>query len=505
MTKPLSTGIPSLDELLGGGIPRGVLMVVAGDPGSGKTVLAHQIAAAACAEGTVVYLTAPVEAHRTLLEQASNFEFFDPSQIGERMYYVSIYPAFLHDGFDGVESQVLSLLTQHEPSLVIIDGLHMLRDSAESVSAYNEFLGTLQMQASTTGVTILVISNREPGDPTDGMFTIADGILLMESERREANRVRRLEIRKLRTVRHVRGRHAFEIGDGGIEVFPRLEALAARIQRPGAAVEPGGELDRFAVPGLDDMLGGGLPAGSTTLVLGAPGAGKTSLALAYLAGGFARSEAATFVGFHEYPERLLARGDALHLGLSEAFREGALRAIWHSPTEIPVERLARRILDTVAELDATRVVIDGVDDLVRAMDAEGRGGSFVSALIHLLKDRKAGVLLTSALPDVFSLDVALPTDEVTGCVDNIILLRRLEVRSEVRRLLSILKVRDQEPDSTLRELLIDSGGIRVGARFATTERLVRRADSEPDEGMAPPDAAEPPEASGPPDARRKED
>ena len=477
MPSRLRTEVPGFDTLLGGGLLRDALHLIAGDPGSGKTVLAHQMASAAAREGRVLYLTALVELHETLQKQAANFEFFDPSAVGRSLYYASVFPAFSERGFAGARELILSLLQEHDPVLLILDGLHVLKEGAESSAEYNRFLGGLQAQACSTGTTLVVISNLDPGKSADGAFAIPDGVILLETEPRNAQRVRRLEVRKLRTSRVVAGSHALEVTKRGVEVFPRLEAVMANA---GPQREPGENAERvlpLGVEGLDRMLYGGVPGASATLVAGAAGAGKTSLALSFLARGLEDGEPGVFLGFHESPDRVAAKGRGLGCGIEGAEGGAGVPILWHSASEIPADRMAYRLLEAVDEVGASRVAIDGMDNLLEPLLVEGRGGGFINALLNLLRARGVGVLLTMELADVFSLEVALPTSGISTSMDNILVLRGLEARSELRHLVSLLKVRDHGVDPSLRDFRITPQGIQVGARFATSDRLVREDDA----------------------------
>lgn len=480
MTARVETGVPGLDVLLGGGLLRGGLHLVAGDPGSGKTVLAHQVASTVVREGRVLYLTALVELHETLQNQATNFEFFDPEAVGRTLYYASVFPAFAEKGFAGARGTILSLLRQHDPVLLILDGLHVLKESAQSPADYHRFLGGLQANAASTGTTSLVLSNRDPREPADGMYAICDGVLFLETEPRDVERVRRLEVRKLRTSRIVQGKHAAELTDRGLEVFPRLEAMVKEREAHGRSREPTARGLRFGVEGLDRMLRGGVPASSATLVAGAAGSGKTSLALSYLSQGQSEGESGVFLGFHESPDRVMAKARTLGYRIEEGSGPDGVRILWHSASEIPVDRMAHRLLEWVDELGASRVVLDGLDDLLEPLVHEGRGGGFVNALLNLLRFRGVGALLTMELADVFSLEVALPSSAIATSMDNIILIRCVEAHSELRHALSILKVRDHPVDSTLRDYRVTPTGVEVGGRFATADRLVW--EEAPDEG-----------------------
>ncbi len=477
--KKIHTGCNGLDWLTRGGVPAGSLLLVAGDPGSGKTILAHQIASTLGPEERTVYLTALVEAHGTIQAQIAAFDFFGPSTVGRQLYYASVHAAFKERGLEAVRVHITEFARNQNASLVVLDGLHALKASAEDPSEYHRFVSALQAHADATGLTLIVISNRADGDAADPMYTIADGILLLQTEKRGEMRVRRLEVRKLRTVGQVMGQHAFEITPRGITVYPRLEARAARIEDPQPG--PGPEaLQSFGVEGLDRMLGGGIEPGSATLVIGPAGAGKTSLGLAYLTAGLEEGQRGVFMGFHEPPAGIVRKGESIGLPLRKHVAGGSARLFWHTAAEIPADRCAHRLLEAVEELDATRVVIDGMDDFLGSPERAERRLSFVAALIDLLRARGTSILLTMQLPEVFSLDLTVPVDEIPSSIDNIILLRYQEVRSETRGLVSIVKVRSQGTDPATREFFIrGEKGPVVDEPFTVVRRMVGRGASEP--------------------------
>lgn len=459
----LSTGIEKLDWLMKGGLLGGGLHLVTGDPASGKTVLAHQVAATAAAEGRVLYLTALVESHATLRAQAVNFDFFDPAIVGDRLYYISVYGSFRDGGFEGLQAQVLSLVRQHDPKLVVLDGLHALQAAAGDPGLYQRFLSSLQAQAAATGVSLLLVSNRVSAEAADAMYTISDAILILETEARGPARVRRLEVRKLRTVDHVTGRHAYEITGAGVQVYPRIESLVTSEDRDVEHVPPEGT-HRFGIDGLDQMVGGGVSAGSATLLVGTSGAGKTSLALSYMAAGLAAGERVVFLGFHETPDRMLAKAASVGLDLEEAFETDRARALWHSAAEVPADRLAHQLLDAVTSLGASRVVIDGLDDLIRAVSGEGRDVSFTSGLLDLLRGRGVGVLATLEVTDLFNVDLTIPLEGVSTAADNIILVRYKRVDGSLQRFVSVIKVRAHSMDPDIRGFTIDPEGVVVEGR-----------------------------------------
>jgi circadian clock protein KaiC len=304
------TGVPGLDRLLDGGLRQGGLHVVLGGPGAGKSVLAHQIGASTIrAGGKVLYLTALVETHQTLIAQARTFDFFDPAFVPGSFYYASLYPTLAAGGLEGAREEITRLVAHHGPSLVILDGVHALKVAARDRMDYQRFMHEMEAQAAVAGMTTLLLAHPPDGrvaaDPT---FTIADAIFHMRTRMVGLREVRMFSVGKLRGVGHVGGWHTFRITGAGIHIYPRVEALAAGMEAHlanRAPAEPSPELLGLAIEGLDEMLGGGVDRGSTTLVVGTPGSGKTLLGLAFLAASAEAGEPGLLLGYHEKPETLV--------------------------------------------------------------------------------------------------------------------------------------------------------------------------------------------------------
>jgi circadian clock protein KaiC len=473
-TDQVTTHIAGLDRLLRGGLSRGGLHLVVGEPGAGKTVLAHQIGAFHAGEGRqILYLTALVESHQTLLSQFRTFSFFEPSIVSRTFYYASLAPALEADGIPGVHREIARLLRERAPTLLVIDGLHGLKELVGTPAEYHRLLMFLQAQCSTTGTTGLLIANREDMSTADPMYTVTDGILVLDTIQAVRRRVRAIEVRKLRGVRHLTGTHLMRITADGVEIYPRIEALVA--DSPPAETPVPGRV-RIGIDGLDAMIGGGLGGGSVTLVPGTPGAGKTSIGLSFLAAGAETAEKGLFVGFHETPGRLLQKADALGLPLRADRESGRAHFHWMPSADLLADRVAHEVLDLVATLGIRRVVIDGANDLIRGLLDPSRAPAFLAAFMDLLKDRGVAVLLTQELQQIFSLEFVMPLPDISAAVDNVVLLRYLELGGRIRRLLSILKMRDQEYDTSIREFFVGREGIPVGDNY---DRAVRASSGPP--------------------------
>ncbi|MDP9348619.1 MAG: hypothetical protein M3P24_05700, partial [Gemmatimonadota bacterium] len=459
-----ATGVPGLDLLTKGGLLSGGLHVLLGGPGAGKSVLAHQIGAHLIRSGgRVLYLTVLVETHQMLISQARTFRFFDPGVVPGSFYYASLYPALAKGGLQGAREEISRLVAQHGPTLVILDGVHAFKASAASRLDYQRFMHEMEAQATVAGITTLLLAHPVRAIASDPTFTIADAIFELRTRQYGLRSVRLFRVEKLRGVGHVGGWHTFDITPDGLDIHPRLEARLERSARllsddlpapDGAEPSPG-----FAIEGLDEMLGGGIPPAAATVVVGTPGSGKTLAGLAFLSAGAEAGERGLFLGFHEPPPTLVDKGEGVGLPIRRAMEDGLIHILWRAPAELNADAVAEDLLRVLEERQIRRLVIDGMEDLRHSVIPQTRELQFFVALTNLLRERGITTLILQDLPRIAGLNLDMPMAQLSAMMENALYLHYVEYGGGLRRLITILKVRAHMHDHSQREFHITGKGL----------------------------------------------
>jgi circadian clock protein KaiC len=348
---------------------------------------------------------------------------------------------------------------------------------APSQLALRRFVQQLQAQAAMLGATTVLLTGHTR-DQLEIIGAHLDGVLVLANERVDARHVRQLEVLKLRGGHHVTGAHEFLINEDGLTVHPRLESVVGWRRPPE---QPSGLLGT-GVAGLDAMLGGGLMPFSSTLLMGTPGAGKTLLGLSYLLEGARRGEPGLLAGFHETEPALMTTAARIGLDLQGALESGLIRILWDPPLEVSVDAWAWRLLNAVGEHRPRRVFIDALSDIQRFVASPIRMPTFTAALTNELRALGATALIATEIDAYVAEQLAVPVPAASATMDNGLLVRQVEIRSTLHRLVSILKARQIGTDPAIRELVISDQGITVSRPFpASTGLLTGRvaADESP--------------------------
>lgn len=464
----LPSGVPGLDTILRGGFLRNGVYILLGSPGAGKTILANQIAYSHAARGErTLYVTLLAEQHSRMLLHLRSLTFFDPARIPDAVSYVSGFRTLEEEGLKGLLALLRREVQAQNATLLIVDGLVVAENQATSETEFKKFIHELQAQAMLTACTTFLLTSGQ-GAMTAPEHTMVDGMLELRDELYEAYAERALEVRKFRGSDFLRGRHAFRIGDDGLLVFPRIESLYAAPSGPARMPK---ERLSTGIDEIDAMLSGGFRASTTTGIVGASGVGKTTFGLHFLSLSSA-AEPGLLFGFFETPERLVAQARQLKLGFAEAAERGDVEIVWQGPTERILDELGHRLLEAVRRRGVRRLFVDGVGGFVHPVTQPSRISRYFAALANELRALDVTTVYTMETRELVGPTVEVPIDGVSSLVENLILLRYVEHRGVVRRLLSIMKSRNSHFDARLRELLVTDRGLALGQGFEEAEELL---------------------------------
>lgn len=464
----LASGVPGLDVVLGGGLIRGGIYLLAGGPGTGKTVLANQYCFTRARAGDpCLYLTMLAEPHSRMIGNLETFEFFDPAVVNERITYLSGTSTLRDGGLQALFSLAEEQVLRRGARLLVLDGFRIgvqaSRDSdPEQTLFFNRLAGLLEFSCCTAIVCTLSTPRWVCAE-----HALADGLIELDLRETRSRAVRELFVVKHRGSLTLEGNHVLEIDARGMVVYPRIEALLAH--DPYVVAGSQGR-ERFGIESLDAILAGGLPATSSTAILGATGSGKTLLGLHFLREGARLGERGLYFGFYESPERVLQQGEGVGLPLRQASRDDLLDIVWQRPFENLLDRIAQELLEHVEARGIRRLFIDGMDGLRRGVVFPERAPTVLAAVGNRL--RALGVTLMFSVETQLLGTELLPEEPWSALVENTIVLRYVELRSHLHRLIWIVKLRGSGFDSSLREFTISSRGIEVADTFESAEAML---------------------------------
>lgn len=466
----LATRVPGLDEVLGGGLPEFSFNLIAGQPGCGKTTLAHQIMfALATPERPAIYFTVLGEPPLKMLRYQQQFSFFDAEAVGRRVRFVSLSDDAMTGDLERVLARIVEEVATHSPGLIFVDSFRSVVFASEQAASprmglqlFVQQLGMLMTSWQATTFLIGEYFNETDANP---VFTVADGLIWLRQSVQRNSMVRKLEIMKMRGQPSLPGLHTFRIDDGGLRVFAPAQHLAAGPAHPAPAAPD----DRAGtgVAALDEMLGGGLPRGYSLLVAGPSGSGKSVLAAAFLAEGARRGETGVVAAFEQHPNR------SRNPQLAALIAGGQVGLIDSREPDLSIDEIVLLILTEVRRLGATRVVLDSLSGFELALAPTFRADFRESLLGLVTALARAGltVLMTSELEDRYT-DLRFSPYGAAFLTDAIIVQRYIEVDSRLRRVMAVVKVRASAHSNALRLYDIHDDGIHMGDMLADQEGLL---------------------------------
>jgi circadian clock protein KaiC len=463
----LATGVPGLDEVLGGGLPEFSFNLIAGPPGCGKTTLAHQMMfALATPERPALYLTVLGEPPLKMLRYQQQFDFFDGARINDAIHFVNLADDTLGGDLDLVLKRIVAEVETHSPALVFVDSFRsVVLASTTPGNRHNDlqqFMQQLGMLMTSWQATTFLIGEYFTETDANPVFTVADGLIWLRQSVQRNSMVRKMEIMKMRGQPTLPGLHSFRIDQSGLKVFAPVAA-----QPWSASANPPAERLSMGNAELDDMLGGGMPRGYSVLVAGPSGSGKSILAAAFLEAGARANETGVIASFEQRPDRIR------HRELADLIADGRIGLVDTRAPDLSIDEIVLLIMAEIRRLGATRVVIDSLSGFELALAPTFRDDfrESLARLVSALASTGVTVLMTSELEDRYT-DLRFSPYGSAFLTDAIIVQRYIEVDSRLRRVMAVVKVRASKHSDELREFHIDGGGIRIGTMLPQQEGLL---------------------------------
>jgi circadian clock protein KaiC len=458
-----TTGDAGLDNILGGGIPDRSTIVIAGEPGSGKTVLTMQTLFHAARQGKkCLYFTTLSEPAIKVIRYMQMFDFFDVGLLEKHVIFVDL-GASIREGVDSTLTDIEARVEQHEPAFVAIDSFRAIGDLLRGNQDLRRLTYDLSVQMAGWGATTFLVGEYTRDEYSSfAEFAIADGIVRLGSERQELTSVREMEILKLRGAAYSSGLHFFDISRGGVTFYPRVSAPADTAKHPGIDDD---DRVRTGIAGLDELLSGGIPRTSSTIVQGGTGTGKTLLSLQFLIEGAARGEKGVFFTLEETPDQLRSIARGLGWDLAALEERNLLTIQYASPVELSTDRFLYQARNLVTDVGAKRAAFDSLTTMALGVPSGRRYKEMIYAIAKHM--RRAGVSLFLTVESEQLLGSARLTGQgVSFIADNLIQLRYVEIDGRLERAISVLKARGIKHDSELRALTIGAGGLQaIKGRF----------------------------------------
>jgi circadian clock protein KaiC len=466
----VATGIAGLDPVLDGGLLKGGVYIVQGPPGAGKTILGNQICFNHAREGgSAVYVTLLAESHTRMLAHMRAMAFFEAGLIPERVYYVSCFKVLEGEGLDGLLKVLRTVTASRKASFLVLDGLVSAEEASPTAKDFKKFIHELQSITAMTDCTALLLGSTERPRGFRPEHTMVDGIIELSDDMAQLRAIRHLQVRKMRGANPVRGKHTIEITSDGIVLRPRIET---QLHAPAGARASDEVRRPFGIGGLDAMLGGGLPGNSTTMLLGPSGCGKTTLGLQFLATGARNGEPGVWFGFYERPAHLLKKSARLGLDVEQWQQRGLIDFVWQPPVEGVIDVLGQRLIAAIRRMKARRLFLDGIQGFEVAAEFPERIRDVFSALVEELENSGVTTVYTAETRDLIGPHIVVPVEGISATTQNIVLLRHVELNAQLFRMISILKVRDGNYDSTIREFRITEGGFSVADTFNAANQVL---------------------------------
>ncbi len=471
--KQMPSGVPGLDEILGGGIPEFSFNIIAGAPGCGKTTLAHQFMFAnATNERPALYFTVLGEPALKMLRYQQQYTFFDGAKVNSAIRFINLSQVLVERGLQGVLEEITKQLDERSPSIVVVDSFRSVLRSKQQGNHELEvqaFMQQLALTLTSCEATTFLIGEYSESELQDNpVFTVADGLLWLYQIVERNSVVRKLQLMKVRGQMSVPGLHTFRITNNGLQAFSRTLGLAGKKRKV-----PASKRLSTGISELDDMMGGGIPEGDSLLIAGSSGTGKSLLATQFIAAGLRAGEAGIVAVFEERPEEYAGRASIFGLDLESSMKDGTLEVIYLRPLDLSVDEMMQELLDAVTRTRAKRLVIDSLAGFEVAL-APGFRADFRESLYRMivaLTGVGVTVLSTLEMEESFT-EFSFSTYSISFLTDDILRLRYVEIDGQLRKIMVLVKMRGAAHSTDIRAYEITPEGVVIGERMSDYANLI---------------------------------
>jgi circadian clock protein KaiC len=455
MADRMTSGNAEADYILGGGFPLNSINVIMGHPGSGKTIFAEQlIFHNAGDDRPILYLTTLSEPLAKVIRYLQGFTFYDENKFGSQVIYEDVGEELATKGPEALLPLLRDAIHARAPKIIVIDSFKAVHDLAPEASDRRRIVYELTSLLAAYGTTAFLLGEYTEDDILRyPEFAVADGIVEMSRLRLGNRDERYFRVYKLRGSRYLEGAHAFRITKSGLDIYPRLVSPAIP-----EGYEPATERVSIGVPDLDKMLDGGLWKGTTTLLGGPSGAGKTTIGLQFALEGARRGERSLYMNFQENPSQLTRTIRNLGVDL-DAEAEARLDLVYASPVELQIDSIIVDMFRRIEEGGVSRLVIDALGDLASAATDPQRLHDYLYALVqHFAARGITSILIVETMGNTIG---GQATQNAMSYLSDNVLLLTVDGEERTRRAVRVLKTRGSAHDLRVREVEIRATGLVV--------------------------------------------
>jgi circadian clock protein KaiC len=474
------TGVGGLDQILGGGLPEFSFNLIAGAPGAGKTTLAQQIMfALAGSDRSAVYFTVVGEPPLKMLRYQQQFTFFDLARVNESVRYVNLSQDVINGTLEKLLGRIVQEVEATSPGVVIVDSFRTVAQAAERTENgdldLQHFVQQLAVRLTGWEATTFLVGEYQPSETEQNpVFTVADGLLWLVQSLDRNSMVRKMQVMKLRGQAPIPGLHTFRITGDGVQVFPRVIVGAeekSRASGAGATRKPPARLS-LGIKQLDDMLGGGIPAGYSVLLAGPSGSGKSVLAGEFISEGARHDEPGIIAVFEKRPNEYSQNGPSGRR-FDRLVRDGKVGILQSRPLDLSIDEMLYEIIEALHRLKARRLVIESLSGFELALAPTFREDFRESLyrMVTVLTGMGITMMMTAEVEDSYT-DLRFSPHGTAFLTDAIIMQRYIAFKGQLQRIMGVVKVRGSIHSKDLRAFEITEDGIVMGETLGSYEGLL---------------------------------